>query len=71
MSFNSTVNLFATLYSSRRGGSPSAALVLQGDAKLELEGDIGQILQLDNHWNSTDFQIGLAVRSNTHVIIYS
>ena len=50
-------------------GSPSAALVLQGDAKLELEGDIGQILQLGNHWNSTDFQIGLEllIRSNAHV----
>ena len=49
MSFNSTVNLLATLYSSRPVGSPSAALVLWGDAKLELEGDIGQILQLGNH----------------------
>ena len=49
--------------------SPSAAIVLWGDAKLKLEGDIGQILQLGNHWNSPDFQIGLEllVRSNAHV----
>ena len=67
MSFNSTVNLFATLYSSRPVGSPSAALVLQGDAKLKLEGDIGQILQLGNHWNSTDFQIGLELLEATHM----